>query len=163
MIICITGTPGTGKTTLAKRLAKKYGLKYVDGNSIIAKYKLSEGYDKLNKCKIVDPKRFSKAILEEHSKTIKVSPRKILIVDSHLSHHIPKNKVAFCIVCKCNLKILKKRLKKRGYTDEKIRDNLDAEIFEVCFIEAQQKGHMILCNNNLREINKKINDLREKR
>ena len=34
-----------------------------------------------------------------------------------------------------------KRLVKRKYSVKKIRDNLDAEIFDVCLNEAKEKGH----------------------
>jgi adenylate kinase len=63
-----------------------------------------------------------------------------------------------CIVTKCNLKELEKRLKKRGYNKAKIRENLDCEIFDVCLNEAMKKGHKIkifdttngIKSNNLR-------------
>ena len=29
-VICVTGTPGTGKTIIAKKLAEKYGFQYFD-------------------------------------------------------------------------------------------------------------------------------------
>jgi broad-specificity NMP kinase len=41
------------------------------------------------------------------------------------------------------LKKLKKRLEKRNYSKSKIRENLDAEIFDVCLVEAKEKGHKI--------------------
>ena len=40
-VIIISGTPGTGKTTLAKKLAKKLDFEYIDINKIIKKYGLS--------------------------------------------------------------------------------------------------------------------------
>ena len=38
---------------------------------------------------------------------------------------------------------LKKRLEKRGYSKQKIRENMDAEIFDVCLNEAKEEGHKI--------------------
>jgi len=52
--IVITGIPCTGKTTLAKQLAKRLNFHYLDVNKIIKKYKISEGYDKKRKTKIID-------------------------------------------------------------------------------------------------------------
>ncbi|MCX6712025.1 MAG: adenylate kinase family protein [Candidatus Woesearchaeota archaeon] len=137
MIICITGSVSTGKTTLAKRIASKIKGKYIDVNKIITKYKLSEGYDKKRKSKIVDIKKLNKVLIDLIKKS------KNLVIDSHLSHYLPKKYVDLCIVTKCNLKILKKRLEKRGYDKDKIRENLDAEIFDVCLNEAKEKGHKI--------------------
>jgi adenylate kinase len=136
-IICVTGTPGTGKTTVAQRLAKKGSFRYVDVNAVIAKQKLSEGYDRKNKCKIVDVKKLSRAILD-HVKNEKID---VAVVDSHLSHYIPAKSVALCLVTKCNLKLLKQRMKRRGYSDNKIKENLECEIMDVCLSDAAYAGH----------------------
>jgi adenylate kinase len=143
MIICISGTPGTGKTTLAKRLSKDMNVIMLNGNDIIKRYGLSEGYDKKRDCIIVSHKKFSDSVLKECKDS-----KKIYIIDSHLSHHIPPKKVAICIICKTPLKELEKRLQKRKYDSAKIRENLDAEIMEVCLTEAKDKGHNILIFNN---------------
>ena len=87
-----------------------------------------------------------------------------LIIDSHLSHYIPQKYIDLCVVCKCEISELKKRLKERGYKDKKIRDNLDAEIFDVCLTEAQEQyKHKILVvetseGYKISSIVKKIND-----
>lgn len=39
------------------------------------------------------------------------------------------------------MKELKRRLKKRGYHKEKIEENLECEIMDVCLEEAREKGH----------------------
>jgi adenylate kinase len=143
MIIAITGTPGTGKTTLTKKLSKDLKAKAISGNTIIKKYKLSEGYDKEKKCTIVDVNKFSKACIDECK-----DKSKTFIIDSHLSHNLSKNNVKACIICKCDLKKLRKRLEKRKYSKQKIQDNLDAEIFETCFLEAQEKKHNCIIYKN---------------
>ncbi|MBS3126129.1 AAA family ATPase, partial [Candidatus Woesearchaeota archaeon] len=56
-VIVVTGTPGTGKTAVAKKIAQKKGYLYVDVNAIIRKYGLSEGYDKKRKTKLIDVKK----------------------------------------------------------------------------------------------------------
>ncbi len=138
----ITGTPGTGKTTLAKALSKKSNYEYINVNKIINKYNISEGYDKKRKTKIVDIKKLNKYLIMEINNA-KSNKSNGIIIDSHLSHHMPKRYVDLCIVTKCNLKILEKRLKKKKYSKEKIRENLDAEIFDICLQEAKEKGHKI--------------------
>jgi broad-specificity NMP kinase len=45
--IIVTGTPGTGKTTLAKKLSKKLKYAYIDVNNVIKENKLKEGYDRI--------------------------------------------------------------------------------------------------------------------
>mgnify|MGYP001424622844 CR=1 FL=1 len=137
MILIVTGTPGTGKTTLSKKIAKEKKLKYIDVNKIIKENNLSEGFDKKRDCEIIDTKKLNKTLIKI------IKKEKNLIIDSHLSHFLPKKYVDLCIVTKCSLKTLEKRLKKRKYSKSKIRENLDAEIFDTCRIEAEEKGHKI--------------------
>jgi cytidylate kinase len=44
-VICISGMAGTGKSTLAKKLAKKYGLKYYSGGDALKALAAEEGYN----------------------------------------------------------------------------------------------------------------------
>jgi cytidylate kinase len=45
MVICISGMAGTGKSTLAKRLAEKYGLNYYSGGDALKALAAEEGCD----------------------------------------------------------------------------------------------------------------------
>lgn len=136
--VIVTGSVGTGKTTIAKKLAKKYKAKYIDVNKIIKEYKLSEGYDRKRKCKIVDVKKLNKVLIN-----IIKNSKKDLVIDSHMSHFLPPKYVDLCIVTKCPIKKLKGRLKKRGYSQSKIKENIDAELFDVCLNEAKEIGHKV--------------------
>ncbi|MBU4492886.1 MAG: AAA family ATPase [Nanoarchaeota archaeon] len=138
-IIIVSGTPGTGKTELAKALAKKLNYKYIDVNKLIKENHLSVGYDKKKECEIVDTEKLSKFLVDFIKKS-----KQNLVIDSHLAQYIPPKHVDLCIITKCELKELKKRLEKKRYTKEKIRENLDSEIFEICLNEAIEKGHTIL-------------------
>ena len=188
--IIVTGTPGTGKTTLSKNLAERLNFHYLDVNLIIKKYGLSEGYDKKRKTKIIDVKRLNWALIKEISicgkkitltkkpiennknKTIKNKKNKIklqnikkgIVIDSHLSHYLPNKYADLCIVAKCDLRILKQRLKNKNYSKEKARENMDAEIFDVCLEEAKENNHKIFIVDttngvNLTEISRKIGGL----
>ena len=68
--IIITGSVGSGKTTLSKKMAKYLIFNYLDVNHIIKKEGLNEGYDLENKCDIVDIKKLSKSLINiiKHSK-----------------------------------------------------------------------------------------------
>ena len=52
-VVIVTGTPGTGKTTLAKKLAKELNYKYVDVNKIIKKEGLCAHKDIERKCTLL--------------------------------------------------------------------------------------------------------------
>ena len=176
-VIAITGTPGTGKTTIARRMSKEKGCKYVDITKLVKENKLYDGYDRKKKADDVDVKKLNKflikMILSEKYKTqerpslsgrrtqenqrfsghrkLKLSceckafscETKCLVIDSHLSHYLPARYVDLCIVTKTDLKKLKKRLEKRGYSAAKVRENMDAEIFDVCLNEAKEEGHKV--------------------
>lgn len=148
--IC-TGTPGTGKTELCKELAKQLNLKYIDANKVIKKEKLAEEYDEVRETNVVDEKRLAKALV----KLIKES-KKGLIIDSHMSHEIPAKHVDRCIVARCDPDVLRKRLEKKGYPKEKVQENVDAEILDICGSEAKQYGHKIITADTSKESAKKI-------
>lgn len=137
MVIIVSGSVCTGKTTIAKKVAKQKKLKYIDVNQIIKDNKLYSYYNEKDKSYVVDVKKLNKFLINLIKKDKKV------VLDSHLTHHLPKKYVDECIITKCDLKILKKRLKKRKYLKEKIKKNLDCEIFDVCRIEALENKHKV--------------------
>lgn len=137
MTIIVTGTPGTGKTTYSKKLAIQKKLKYIDVTKLIKDNKIFERYDKKMDCVLVDIKKLNKELIKIIKKDNKV------VIDSHLSHYLSPKYVDLCVVTKCELKTLEKRLKKRKYSKDKIRENLDAEIFDTCRIEALEAGHNV--------------------
>ena len=147
-VVVVSGTPGTGKTKIAKLIAKKIDANYVDVNSSIKKNKLHIGYDRRFKSYNVNLNK----LIDYLIRLIK-SSKENLIIDSHLSHYIPKRYVNLCIITKCDLKKLKKRLEKRGYSKRKVRENLDAEIFDVCLMEALINKHKVRIIDTSKKIN----------
>ena len=136
--IVVTGVPATGKTKVAKLIAKLINAEYLDVNKIIKDNKFYIRYDRRLRSYDVKLDKLVNYLV----KLIRNSKDK-LVIDSHLSHYIPRKYVELCIVTKCNLKTLKKRLEKRGYPKNKVRQNLDAEIFDVCLLEAAVRKHKI--------------------
>ena len=133
-VIAISGTPGTGKSTLTKYLEKKLGFKRLDLHRYYKQ--ISSGYNKSKQCYDIDLKKLEKLVKEK-------SKDNNLIVDSHISHLLKK--VDLCIVLTCsNLKKLEKRLQDRKYSQKKIRENLDAEIFQICLNKAKERKHKII-------------------
>lgn len=158
MIITISGSVGTGKTAIAKALAKKLSFRYVDVNKLIKEKDLRGKYLKKFGSYEVDINKLNKVLIGL------IKKNQNLIFDSHLSHYLPKKYVNYCVICKCDLKILKKRLESRGYDNKKIRENLDSEIFDVCLVEATENKHNVIVvdttnrnvNGCVKEILKKI-------
>lgn len=140
-VVAITGTPATGKTTISKKLAKRLDYHYLDVNKLISEHKLFESYDRKRKTKIVDIKKLNKNIIKLLKQLKKQGKTRGIIIDSHLSHYLPKKYVDFCIVTKCSIKELNKRLNGKKFHKSKIQENLQAEIFDICYNESIEMGH----------------------
>lgn len=148
IVIAISGSPGTGKSTLAAFLAEKLGFDRLDLHKHYQK--ISTKYDPKKQSYVVDYKKFEKLVTEKIKKS-----KKGLIIDSHISHLLPRRLVDLCIVLACSdLKKLQRRLQQRRYSKRKIRENLDAEIFQVCLMEAKEKGHKVLVFDTAKGIDK---------
>lgn len=133
MIIALTGTPGCGKTTLSKLLAKKLGFNLLELNKKIKEKKLYSGYDKKRGTYIIDPTKVRRFVNRETKK-------EDWIIDSHLSHFL---NVDFVIVLRCNPEELKKRLKIKKWKKDKIEENVEAELIGVISYEARKKHKLV--------------------
>lgn len=154
-IIIITGTPGTGKSTVAKALAKKYSWDRLDLHHYYPLFSI--GYNHQKKCYDINLRKF-----EAWLHTEVPQHKKQVVLDSHIAHLLPRKMVNGCIVMTCsNLKKLQARLQRRKYSAAKIKENLEAEIFQVCLTEARERKHKILvvdgCQHNF--LNKLIKQL----
>lgn len=137
-LFIITGTPGTGKSTLAKFLARRLGWERLD----VAKHypTIAIRYNQKKHCYDVDVKKFTKLVVEKLNQA-----KRGLIVDTHIAHYLPSKLVDLCFVLTCSdLKELQRRLEKRNYSQNKIQENVQAEIFQVCGEEAKERRHKVV-------------------
>ena len=137
-VFIVSGSVASGKTTLAKLLAKKYHAIHINVSELAKDFKLYSSYNKKLKAYNVNINKLNKFLIN----LIKNSKNN-LVLDSHLSHYLPSKYVDLCYITKCDIKILKNRLIKRKYSKEKIRENLDAEILDVCLMEALENKHKV--------------------
>ena len=137
MIIIVTGSVASGKTAAARKIAKQKKLRYIDVNKLIKDNKLYSYYNKKDRSYVVDVKKLNKFLV----KLIKKEDN--LVLDSHLSHYLPGKYVDLCIVTKCRVKEMKRRMEKRKYPAEKIRNNMECEILDVCLVEALENRHKV--------------------
>jgi len=149
MKISISGTPGTGKTVVSKKLAKQMKYKLIELNKDIKTKKLYDSYDKKRKCFVVDVKK-----INSYFKKIK---EKDIIVDSHLSHTLIGLDKIFVLRCKPN--VLEKRLHKKRWNKEKIRENLEAEYISLISWEARQINKNVYDVDNTRS--KALNTIKQ--
>jgi adenylate kinase len=132
-IILVTGTPGTGKTFFSLKLAELLDAKYMDLNRMVKEKNLILEKNGGNGTIIVDIAAVNRRI---NLLSMKVN-KPYLIVDGHLSHLLYLTKeIKMVFVTRCDPLVLEKRLMKRAYSKDKIRDNVLSEILDTCFIES---------------------------
>ncbi len=129
--IVVTGVPGTGKTIIAKMLAKKIGYGLIDIKKIVEKNKIYEIKDKE---KIVNLKKLRQAILKELGLELIT---KGYIIEGHLACEIALT-ADLVIVLRTNPNTLIKRLRRRGYDKKKIAENILAELLDYCVVNAMK-------------------------
>lgn len=158
-LIVVSGTPGTGKTTLAKKVAALLDYAYMDGSLIVKSAFPKAPLDEKRGVPIIDERSFAREAL----KIVRSDPEKAkkgYVLDSHLSHFLPKKYVKRCIITKCDLKALQKRLTLRGYSAEKVRENIDSEIFDTSLVEAREVGHQVVVVDTTKGVQKQLRNLK---
>ncbi len=121
MLIALTGTPGTGKSSVAKFLRERY--------RVIVLKDLREfylEYDEDRDSYVVDVDSMA-----EWFRNFKHEG--IVILEGHIAHLMP---VEIVVVLRCHPDELRRRLKDRGYGEEKVRENLEAEAMGLITSEA---------------------------
>ena len=138
MLIGLTGTPGSGKTTSSDILiGRGYDIK--DLNQIAKEHQCVVDYDKERDSREIDTEKLNRAFLREFS-------GKNCIIEGHLSHLLSVDMV---IILRCDPLILKKRLEDKGWSQSKVKENVEAEILDVIKIEAHEEGHEIYEIDNI--------------
>lgn len=144
MKILISGTPGTGKTTVAKLLGKKMNLAVLNVTDIVKTEKLGK---LVNEEYEVDLKKLYNALKGEKG-----------IIESHLVCEIPLGNEIF--ILRCNPSELKRRLNDREYSEDKIKDNLEAEALDYCSqVAAKHYKKVIDVDTTGLTVNQTVNKL----
>ena len=133
MIVLITGTPGTGKSTVAEILKTKIGASLVGVNELVDEKHIYTGIDEDRGYKIVD----LDAMCLELNKVVENSgEEEVLIIEGHLSHYFEGGDLV--IVLRAKPIVLRERLKTKGWTNSKIQENIEAEAIDICTFESYE-------------------------
>lgn len=141
-VILITGTPCTGKTTTAKQLAQKLNAQYINLTQYAKENNLTIGEDKQRKTTIID----EKAMKTKLAKTITSADNIDVVIDGHYAAAVtPKKQTTHVFVLRKNPKHLKQQMQRCGFENQKLNENLSAEILDTCLIEALQNHKGKVC------------------
>jgi len=128
----ITGTPGVGKTTISQKLASILDAKQINLTEIIKEKNLETFIDNDRETLVVNLENVSK-IIQETLDTMEG----IIIIEGHfVVFVVPKNEVDLVLVLRRDPRELRGVLQKRGYKDNKLWENITAEILDVCLVDA---------------------------
>jgi adenylate kinase len=118
-IVGICGTPGTGKKTVAPKVAELLGLPpAVSINSLAPKGAVE-----------VDPAQVRGALLRS-------KPSGAVLFGHLLPDVLRRREAALVAVLRCDPAVLRKRLMARGYPPEKVTENVEAELIGVLLYEC---------------------------
>ena len=126
--VFITGTPCTGKTTVASRLNGRL----IKINDLAINHGFVMGIDEDKGYKVIDIERLSR-----HVDNLIKNCDEQLIFEGHLTHLC--DGADMVIVLRVHPDVLKPRLEARGYSASKIMENLEAEALGVCSAESLEK------------------------
>ncbi|MEA2003433.1 MAG: adenylate kinase family protein [archaeon] len=132
MMILVSGTPGTGKTSVSEILSERLGYRLVRINDFADEQGLTEG---------VDPVRGSRIIDEEKLKAKVGDLSGDIVLEGHLAHFC-KGDVS--VVLRARPDELERRLSLRKWIREKIRENVEAEMLDVILTEAVEANENVV-------------------
>jgi len=119
MMFGITGTPGTGKSSIANELISR-GERVLHLSETTAPYVIEK--DSSRDTMVIDEERWIDEFVPFDG-----------VVEGHLAHLLPCDRI---VVLRCRPDILVGRLRDRGYGEKKVKENALAEALDVILIET---------------------------
>lgn len=130
LTLYFVGTPGAGKSTIARTVATKLNFEMLEINDLVRERSFFIGYDVFRDSLIIDELlicNYLIPVLEENHQICLCGP----ILD------LPSRLFEMIFVLRCNPGILRTRLSVRGYNTEKIEENVEAEIMDIVAEETR--------------------------
>jgi len=132
-VILVTGTPCVGKTSVARLLTANLDALYINLTDLALRDHLVSGKDVSRDTIIVDESRMRKKIRELVEKTGKGE----VVIDGHYAVSVvPRKLVTFVFVLRRDPVELREFMKRCGFSEPKMVENLASEILDVCLVDA---------------------------
>ncbi|WP_435115411.1 adenylate kinase family protein [Halolamina sp. C58] len=120
--VALTGTPGTGKSTVAEAVGERLDIPVHHLNDLIREEGLHEGEDEERGSLVADLDAIREYLGDWSG-----------LLDSHLAHHLDADAA---IVLRCHPDELEGRLAERDEPDAKIAENAESEALDIVLSEA---------------------------
>ncbi len=118
--LALSGTPGTGKSTLAGLLSS-HGMSISNFEELAKQAGALEEVDVTDGAHPVD----MGILLEYTNQKWQTAPLKAELIDGHLSHNLPVDAV---VLLRCEPEIIRRRLNERDYPKPKVEANVEWEL-----------------------------------
>jgi adenylate kinase len=125
--VLVTGTPGTGKTTMGEMLAQELGLNHIEIGKVVKDHGFHSGHN--DAFDTLDVTEDDEDRLLDHLEPIMVRGNNV--VDYHSCDFFPKRWFHLVIVLRADTSSIFDRLTSRGYNAHKRDENVEAEIVGV--------------------------------
>ncbi|XP_011621091.1 adenylate kinase isoenzyme 6 homolog [Amborella trichopoda] len=129
--VLVTGTPGTGKTTTCSLLCDATGFRHINVGELVKQKNLHDGWDAEFECHIIN----EDLVCDELEDMMEEGGN---VVDHHGCDFFPERWFDRVVVLQTDNSILYDRLTSRGYMDQKLKNNIECEIFQTLLEEAHE-------------------------
>ena len=135
--IAITGTPGSGKTTVAEFALANSNARWL--LSVISDKELAEmngllgEIDSNDGARPIDVEKLAATLSEQW----KQYPDCDMLIDGHLSHLLPVDAI---VIIRCNPEVLQIRMQERGWSKSKIDENAEWELLGAAWNDEHEWG-----------------------
>jgi adenylate kinase len=133
MIIMVTGSVGTGKSTVAESLARRLGFPLIRVSDALGK--VPSKFNKKLRTREVDVAELGKWLAKE------TVGKKDFIVEGHMACELEMN-ADYVFVLRTHPDELGERLKARRYIKAKVDENVMAEALDYCLLKVEHKKNV---------------------
>lgn len=158
MRVALTGTPGTGKTSVATVL-KKQGYTIVRLHALARKNNCIVGVDEKRNSQLIDIDKVNSIVKKNFTTDA------LVFFEGHIAHLL--NSMEKVIILRCHPKELKKRLMRKRWSRKKVLENVQAEILDIILCESTEQYpfenifELETTNKSVKEVTAAINEIVE--
>jgi adenylate kinase len=130
-VILVGGSPGTGKTKVAKILGSKLSVDVIALGELADESGCITAEDKARNTGIINEDCLVDALVELTS-----DKSNRLVIEGHYIDLVPSYTVQWVFILRTHPENLRNRLSDRKYSIEKVNENVEAEVMGVCQMDA---------------------------